>query len=242
MQKNWFEEWFDSPYYHILYKHRDDNEARYFLDNIVSYLHLPSDSRLLDLACGRGRHSVYLNQKGYDVTGLDLSPQNILFAGRFANPTLRFDVHDMRRVYRENYYNGVFNLFTSFGYFESEEENQQVIHSMYAMLQPGGRTVLDYLNAECLVVQEQTVEKTIDEIQFRFRKKKEGGFILKYIDVMDKEGEHHYMERVKVFTPQHFHRMFTAAGFIVETFFGDYDLCNFDPATSERLIILAQKP
>jgi SAM-dependent methyltransferase len=242
MQKDWFKDWFDSPYYHILYKHRDEQEAQYFLDNLVNHLDLPAGSRVLDLACGRGRHSVYLNQKGYDVTGLDLSPQNILFANRFANATLCFDVHDMRRVYRENFFRCVLNLFTSFGYFATAEENQQVIRSIYTMLLPGGKAVLDYLNAEPLVVEDRPVETTIDGIRFRFRKKREGDHILKFIHVNDAGTEHEYMESVRVFSVSEFREMFAAAGLHVEEVYGDYDLRIFDPAVSPRLIITATKP
>jgi len=241
MQKDWFEEWFDSPYYHILYRHRDDNEARYFIDNLLAHLDLPKGSRVLDLACGRGRHSVYLNRKGYDVTGLDLSPANIRYARQFENPTLRFDVHDMREVYSKKAYDCIFNLFTSFGYFGEMEENTRVICSMAEMLLPGGRVVLDYLNAASLVVEETPVESRIGDVEFRFRKKREKDFILKYITVLHNGEEFRYMERVRIFSPEDFREMFRTAGLHIETIAGDYDLRTFDPAVSERMIILAKK-
>ncbi len=75
--KNWFAKWFDTKYYHILYKDRDYQEARMFIDNITSYLNLPEKAKVLDLACGKGRHSIYLNKLGFDVVGADLSENSI---------------------------------------------------------------------------------------------------------------------------------------------------------------------
>jgi 2-polyprenyl-3-methyl-5-hydroxy-6-metoxy-1,4-benzoquinol methylase len=73
----WFRTWFDSPYYKILYSHRSEEEAALFIDNLLSFMDLPERSRVLDLACGRGRHSVYLNEKGFNVVGIDLSNNSI---------------------------------------------------------------------------------------------------------------------------------------------------------------------
>ena len=118
--KHWYSSWFDTPFYHILDKDIDHQEAHSFMENLTSYLNIPEGGTILDLACGKGRHSVYLNSIGYDVTGLDLSPQSIAFAKQYENDTLHFDVHDMSKPYSEQF-DAVFNLFTSFGYFEKEE-------------------------------------------------------------------------------------------------------------------------
>ena len=75
--KQWYASWFDTPYYHILYKDRDYTEAQGFMDNLTNYLNIPEGGKILDLACGKGRHSVYLNSLGYDVTGVDLSEKSI---------------------------------------------------------------------------------------------------------------------------------------------------------------------
>ena len=59
----WFKNWFNSPYYHILYKERDSYEAEYFIDNLIIYLKIAENSKIIDIACGKGRHSIYLEQK-----------------------------------------------------------------------------------------------------------------------------------------------------------------------------------
>ena len=70
-KKPWFESWFNTPYYHILYKERDMEEAQSFLKRLTDYLHMNANSKVLDVACGKGRHSLFLNQLGFDVTGID---------------------------------------------------------------------------------------------------------------------------------------------------------------------------
>ena len=71
IKKKWFQSWFDTSYYHTLYKHRDDKEAQMFMKNLVRHLEIDSDQHILDLACGKGRHSIFLNQLGFNVTGVD---------------------------------------------------------------------------------------------------------------------------------------------------------------------------
>ena len=93
--ENWFASWFDTPYYHILYKDRNYREAQIFMDNLTHYLNLPEKAKVLDLACGKGRHSIYLNQLGFDVVGADLSENSIAIASKNSNDTLHFQVHDM---------------------------------------------------------------------------------------------------------------------------------------------------
>ena len=134
MQKEWFAEWFNTEYYHILYKDRDEDEANRFISNLISFLNIPKNSKLLDLACGKGRHSKILNSFSYDVLGVDLSENSILEAKKETTAILRFETHDMRKVIPKLKFAAVFNLFTSFGYFDSPEENQKVCSSVSEML------------------------------------------------------------------------------------------------------------
>src|SRR5688572_3922982 len=98
LQEHWYQIWFDSPYYHLLYKHRDEEEARKFLDNLLAFLNPPPKSKILDVACGIGRHALHLSQKGMDVTGIDLSERNIAKAKKLEGPQLHFIRNDMRDV------------------------------------------------------------------------------------------------------------------------------------------------
>ena len=118
----WYKEWFDSPYYHKLYFERDEKEAEAFIRKLVEHLKPAKGSRMLDIACGRGRHSRTLSSMGFDVTGIDLSPSSIEFAKKIETGKLEFFVHDMRLPFRANYYDYAFNFFTSFGYFRTRRE------------------------------------------------------------------------------------------------------------------------
>src|SRR5688572_24580227 len=112
-ERNWFKEWFNSPYYHLLYNHRDDKEAITFINQLIKYLAPPVGSRMLDVACGKGRHSKALAEMGFDVTGIDLSFESINEALEFADENLHFFQHDMRLPFWINYFDYAFNFFTS---------------------------------------------------------------------------------------------------------------------------------
>ena len=145
---NWFETWFASPYYAILYAHRDDKEAELFIDNILKYLPLNNQAKILDIACGEGRHAAYIASKGYDVQGIDLSERSISIAKAKEHQNLKFSVEDMRTVVKANHFDVVFNCFTSFGYFDDLANNQRVCQSISDMLDSEGLLVIDFLNAQ----------------------------------------------------------------------------------------------
>ena len=138
----WYATWFDSPYYHILYKNRDHHEAELFLDALIRYIKPGPYARILDVACGKGRHSIYLNSKGFEVTGFDLSAESISFDKQFENDSLIFYLHDMREVFRSNYFDIVLNLFSSFGYFEKERDNIRCMIANSTALKENGIFVL----------------------------------------------------------------------------------------------------
>ncbi len=169
--KKWFENWFNSPYYHILYQNRNDEEAEFFIDNLCTYLKPSLDALLLDVACGRGRHAVYLNKKGYGVTGIDLSSSNIAFAQQFKNKRLHFQIHDMRHIFQVNSFDIALNLFTSFGYFETIEEHISALQALQKSLKENGLLVLDYFNADKIIrhLSHQEV-KHVDGIDFYINK------------------------------------------------------------------------
>ncbi|HXB90869.1 MAG TPA: methyltransferase domain-containing protein, partial [Puia sp.] len=126
----WYREWFDSPYYHKLYFERNDQEAAGFIARLLSVLNPGPGSRMLDVACGRGRHSRILAGYGYDVTGIDLAPRSIAFARQYETEHLHFYQHDMRSIFFINYFDMAFNFFTSFGYFRTKRENDNAIRSV----------------------------------------------------------------------------------------------------------------
>lgn len=242
MKHEWFKDWFNSPYYHILYKDRDDKEAKKFLKNLSTLLQLQPGDRVLDLACGKGRHSIYLSKKGCRVTGLDLSPENIEQAKSFETPDLTFAVHDMRETYPGGKFDFVLNLFTSFGYFENTEDNRRVLKSVHQMLVPGGIFVIDFLNAENVIrdlVAEE--EKTVEGITFQIRRAVAGKMIIKDIWFNDMGRDYHFTEKVQALTLKDFRELLAESGFEIIYTFGDYNLNPFRSAQSPRLILAGRK-
>ena len=142
----WIEDWFGSSYYALLYKHRDCDEAKVFIDNLITLLKLSPDTEILDCGCGRGRHSIYLNEKKYKVTGIDISEQNIDEAKKHENENLIFYIHDMRNFFRINYYDSALCAFTSFGYYEKDSENNKTIKAISSAIKKDGFFVLDFMN------------------------------------------------------------------------------------------------
>lgn len=236
--QNWYSSWFDTPYYHILYKDRNYREAQVFMDNLTHYLNLPEKAKVLDLACGKGRHSIYLNQLGYDVLGADLSENSIAEASKNSNETLHFKVHDMREPFEEKF-DAIFNLFTSFGYFESDDDNLTTLKAIKESLSEYGFAVIDFMNVpnviENLVPEEV---KTVEEIDFHIKRYLEDGHIFKEIDFEDQGRKYHFTEKVKALTLKDFQDLMDEAGIFLLDIFGDYKLKKFHKTESERLIMI----
>lgn len=239
----WFESWFDSRYYPILYSNRSEEEAKNAVIAMSRELKLPDSSKVLDLACGRGRHAVVLASQGYDVTGVDLSAHSIADASANAGERLRFFVHDMRRPVAINYFDAVFNFFTSFGYFESSRDNIRTLTAVAACLRKNGSFVLDYFNSESVrkaVASDPEGSKHIDGIHFHWKKKIEGEFCIKLIEVNDQGRIFHFQERVQLFTETQMREMLEKL-FLVNKVFGDYSLTQFNPEKSDRMIFYCSK-
>lgn len=243
-QEVWFKTWFDSAYYHKLYQDRNDHEASHFIDALISFLQPAYDSEMLDLACGSGRHSKQLAQKGFDVIGLDLALSSIRLAKQWETPTLRFRQHDMRKPFGSNCFDYIFNFFTSFGYFNDGRENYTVVGNIASALKKNGIVLFDYLNiayAEKKLVPVE--EKEIDGTVYHINRWSTDAFLYKRIAVQDAGMAQplEYVEKVARFTLQDFKWFFAAYQLQVIKVFGDYDLNVYQPEHSKRLIILAKK-
>lgn len=241
MQKeteNWYVNWFNTDFYHILYQDRDYKEARTFMNNLTRYLDLSEGASILDLACGKGRHAVYLNTLGYNVTGIDLSENSIDFARQFENDMLHFDVHNMSVPYHRQF-DAVFNLFTSFGYFDNDKDNLNTIKAIKANLNGNGTGVIDFMNVNYVIdnlVPEDI--KTVKGIDFYQKRSFTNGYIVKEISFRHQDKDYYFTERVKALKITDFESYFKQSGVALKTVFGDYKLNVFDLKKSERLILL----
>ncbi len=243
--KAWYKDWFNSHYYHLLYQHRDEEEALQFIHTLIGYLKPEPGSTMLDVACGKGRHSKALAEMGFDVTGIDLSLASIELAKLDEGPNLHFYQHDMRLPFWINYYEFAFNFFTSFGYFKTRREHDNAIRTIALSLEPGGIFVIEYLNGQFF---EDTAEKllttTIEGVSFHITKWQNEDHFFKQIQITDDQNKtlrHLYTERVAKFTLGDFTEMLSYQGMQVQQVFGDYQLGRYDLKKSPRMIIVAKK-
>ncbi|WP_448529037.1 class I SAM-dependent methyltransferase [Raineya sp.] len=240
----WYKEWFNSPYYHILYKDRDEREARICLANMFRAVPLIDGSTILDAPCGRGRHAAYLAKNGYKVTGIDLSPESIAYAKENYKdlPNLEFFVHDMRVPFREGYYDYVLNFFTSFGYFETEAENIACLQALASNLNKDGMLILDFFNTERVLkklVREEEIE--IEGINFHIERQLEGKFLVKTIRFTDKGQDYCFQERVMAISPEEFRSYFKQVGLRPFRIFGNYFLEPYDEFMPRVIWVLVKE-
>lgn len=241
-ENSWFSQWFSSPYYPILYKKRDEREAEAFISKALDYIQLGGHDKVLDLACGRGRHARFLRQFGHSVVGYDLSKESIFDANRFSDEHLHFYVHDMRTPFPHDDFDAIFNLFTSFGYFQDVTENCITLLNIAAATRPGGWLVIDYFNADKVLhdlVPEEN--KNIEGIGFKIRKYVQNGRICKEISIQDGKHSEQHTEEVQLLSHSYFISILKEVGYTIEAQWGDYSGANFDLLDSPRLILFAKK-
>ena len=232
-------DWFDSTYYHILYKNRDYNEARNFINNIIEYLGIIKGANVLDLACGIGRHSIYLEKIGFNVVGTDSSYNNIKKAKITQNQNLKFFQMEMiEDTYKK--YDAIFNLFTSFGYVD-DDYNLKTIQNIERQLKEKGIVIIDFMNTLFVkknLVKEET--KVIDNIEFRILRRSDNKYIYKDIRFNDKK-DFLFQERVMNLSLNNFKSYLKKYNLKIIQLFGDYNLNKFDKNNSERLIMVIKK-
>lgn len=240
----WYTDWFSSPYYHKLYFQRDENEAADFIQTLIAHLSPPPGDCMLDVACGKGRHSKILAAMGFTVTGIDISENSIREAKKSEHDRLDFFVHDMRLPFRGNYFDYAFNFFTSFGYFKTRREHDDAVRTIAKSLKPGGKFVIDYLNvhyAEERLVPEEA--RVIDGSLYNIRRWDDETRFYKRIRVTDAALEHplEFTEMVAKFSLGDFTDMLSYQGLQVQEVFGDYSMGRYDVRNAPRMIIVAEK-
>lgn len=240
--KDWFDVWFDSPYYHLLYKDRNNKEAEKFINKLMLHLAPQKDSKFLDVACGKGRHSIHINSYGFHTTGIDLSKNSIDIAQKNQNSSLIFSQHDMRYPFKKNEYDYAVNLFTSFGYFDDNEDNQKTITAISNSLKDKGKFIIDFMNVEKVINNLKKYEiKKVNNIDFHINRTFKNGCILKEIRFNTNNNDYKFLEKVQALTLDDFNLLLNNSKMKIIHLWGDYELNEFDKEQSNRLIILAEK-
>lgn len=244
-EKEWFSTWFDTPLYEKLYADRDQQEAVQMIDLLESTLPCKDHPMVLDLGCGRGRHSIELTRRGYRVTGLDLSEQALEKARKKADERgvdVRFVQGDMRIPIQETF-DLVVNLFTTFGYFSDSEDDERVLDAVTQMVSPQGWFVLDFLNPDwvrkTLVTQEnRSIEGLEVHIQRWIESASTKGdsfdLVKKEMRFTDGEGRTLgvFEESVRLYPLEWLETQLHARGFQLINLFGDYQGDEFRAADS----------
>lgn len=243
-EKNWYEKWFSNKYYLEIYSHRDEKEARDILNLIQRYVPLKTNAKVLDVCCGAGRHSLELARRGYDVTGFDLSSYLIsqanesLSGAKETNLQVEFMIKDMKDFNFSNVFDMAINVFTSFGYFETDEENFKVFENVHKSVKQGGYFVFDYINTDNL--KKTLVSKSEDEydgvkiIQKRYIV---NDFVYKDIFI----GDDKYTEMLKLYNTDDINAIFKTIGFNVLHTFGDYYGNAFIRENSKRMVYICKR-
>ncbi|HLQ58632.1 MAG TPA: methyltransferase domain-containing protein [Gemmatimonadales bacterium] len=243
----WFEQWFGEEY-HALYPHRDDEDARRAVALIQSVISWRPGDRILDLACGPGRHAAELERLGGHVVGFDLSRAMLRRArDRMGARLVRGDMRAL--PFRDGSFALAVNLFTSFGYFLDDAEHRLVVRQVAAALAPGGHFVLDYLNAEqvrrTILLSEQaqrragggTSERRSGPRVVR-RIDADGRFVIKEIELRGRARS--FQERVRLYSADDLEALLAGAGLRVVARFGDYDAGAPGP-NAPRVILVAAR-
>jgi len=245
--KLWFESWFDSPYYHILYQNRDEKEAKSFIDALYQRFKIQPQHTILDLACGKGRHSLYMGQKNNLTTGVDLSPNSISEAKKMAsklnlNDRVKFQVEDMRNFNLGQHFDFVFNLFTSFGYFEDKTENLDVISSIARHQNKDDIVLIDYFNSQLVRKNGEIREtKILSGIEFKIHKTLSSEHIMKHIKFVDKGIEYEFQEKVQLFNANEIEMMLMTENYNIIGHFGDYQLGKYTEKSPRNIIVGIKK-
>lgn len=245
MKPEWFKDWFNTQEYLTVYQHHNESDAEDHIKLILETVKIPSGSKILDMACGAGRHAIILARKNFSVTGVDLSENLLAIANQSAqieNLKINFVQSDIRNFKTADKFNLVINLFTSFGYFDTDEENFAVLQKAYDLLMDDGYFILDFFNSNYL--KENLVEFSEEKL--------DGAEIHQYRKIIDKRVNkkivitkngslNTYFESVRMYTKEELVNAVQNIGFEIHKTFGDFLGDKFEQFTSPRLILICKK-
>lgn len=245
---SWYEDWFWSDAYTEVYDHRDEAEAEQLVDLVQREINPAPAAHIFDIGCGRGRHARALARRGYRVSGIDLSEQAIAEARSAAaedglDETASFQVGDMRDPACEACADGVVNLFTSFGYFQDDAENERALAAMTTALRPGGWFLQDFLNAPVVANSLGTSHhETEDGLTIHQDRWIEDGRVNKEITIEHADGSETFRESVRLYTLYDLKDMYAEVGLELVSLFGNYEGSAYEPDESPRLLLHAVNP
>ena len=247
--REWFKDWFNHPLYLKVYSHRDDAEAALCVETILHITGLekePARTSVLDIACGAGRHAFVFARKGLQVTANDLSQFLLGTAEEEARKTglsISFSGCDMRTLRLERNFDLIVQLFSSFGYFETDAEDREVVRNVSQMLRSEGWYVLDLINPSWLRRHfVARTDKTLENLSISEERTLSDDKVVKKISIGDAEGHQvAFTESVRLFSPEMIVEMLESEGLDVVRIAGDYRGGEFNVDTSPRMMLFSRK-
>jgi SAM-dependent methyltransferase len=240
----WFEDWFASDQYLNVYKHRDESDAKKLLGLISKHIPISKENLILDAACGAGRYTKLLRKNGFKAFGFDLSLPLLKKAKQDLSELTTNNIYfraDIRSVGLKKKFDLILNVFTSFGYFESDEENFSFIHSSTNYLKNRGYFVFDYFN-KCYLINNliPVSERKIDNYYIKEKRRIEGKRVVKEIELENDGQTNQFIESVALYSANEIQNEFKSAGYKLIRRFGDYDGSEYEDQSSQRLIMMLQ--
>lgn len=244
----WYVRAFSDEYLY-LYAHRTEAEAAAQVEVARKVLPFSPGQRVLDIACGAGRHLIAFAKQGALVTGVDLSADLLQRAKqRCVELGLKAVLKqaDMRELPFENKFNGVTMWFTSFGYFSHVDDDLRVLRGVHRALKQDGWWWIDlpnpvYLKRNLIPASERSLAGPYGMATVREERKIDGSHVIKTVQIRDTRGERSYEERVRLYTAECFAALVKQAGLVAEGLLGDYDGKPFSPE-HPRQIWFGRKP
>jgi SAM-dependent methyltransferase len=241
----WYKDWFSSEFYTSVYAHRNDSDAKLLSDLILLKVELNKDDYILDAACGAGRYSKIFASLGFNVVGFDLSLVLLNMAQR-DNPHFnknQFLINsDIRTTYFKKKFNLIINLFTSFGYFQTEKDNFRFFENALEFLEENGVVVFDYFNST--IVKRSLVpysEKNVNGFLVKETRSIQDNRVIKNIDVTGNNSTLSFLESVALYDSHFLIDKFNSLGYNIIDVYGDYKGSQFNRDNSERIIIFMKK-
>ena len=252
LNKSWFKDFFNN-YYHSIYADFgifSDAQNKKETSFVASILDIPKSAKILDIQCGQGRHAVLLAKQGYSLTGVDLSDTLLEAAKKLAikeKVKINFFKKDMRKITFFNEFDGVINLFSSFGYFLNDEDNLKVLKLFNISLKPKGRFILDLLNGDQFLKQLDKLPKKIwwkaggAYVLLEDRSEKDKKIMVNDITLISSNKPiKRAQSLMKLYNLIEIREYLKKSGFKILKVFGDYDKTKFLDS-SHRMIILSEK-
>jgi SAM-dependent methyltransferase len=240
-ESSWFADWFNTPFYHDLYRNRDHEEAFRWIEKIIELIPLQKELPILDICCGNGRHALYFEQLGWNACGIDISPENIKIAKANSKHPMHWKVEDAKTFLWEQPFQLVTNLFTSFGYFDDSLENERMIKNIFHHASNKGWVIIDFLNAPWVIktIKNNEVIKGL-LTEYHINRRIDNHQIVKDIEFIYEQKNYQFQERVYLYHPGEFIKWGKDMGFELRHHIGDYNGEHYQ-TTSPRSIFVFQR-